>query len=211
MTTTTVQVTAAGLRPAGQACADLLADLAHSRMIRAVRVRDLQPRDDGVRYLVDRLWPRGVRKSDLDLTGWAGAAAPSHALRSWFGHDAVRWDEFRSRYVAELDADPASWRPLLDAALAADLLLLYAASDPIHNNAVVLRDYLYEQLEEQADLATGTHGGGDPACWLARTCHDCGAVHEHHDAGACPRGGAAVPSSNRHVDAPEGKNIPHDG
>ncbi len=176
-------------------------------MIRAVRVRDLPPADDGARYLVDRRWPRGIRKSDLDLAGWARAAAPSHELGSWFGHDAVRWDEFRSRYVAELDADPTGWRPLLEVAVAADLLLLYAASDPIHNNAVVLRGYLYEQIEAQTDLATRTLGG-DPACWLARTCQDCGAVHDDHDAHACPRCGAAVPLPSRQVDGPEGKTGP---
>lgn len=168
-------------------------------MIQVVRVRDLPPPDSGARYLVDRLWPRGVRKRDLDLAGWAREVAPSHELRRWFGHDPSRWDEFRRRYTAQLNADPTSWRPLLDAAATADLLLLYAASDPTHNNAVVLRDYLYEQLEEPVNRSAATHdeGGGDPACWLACICSNCGAVREAQDAGACSRCGAVLFGTTR--------------
>lgn len=172
-------------------------------MIRVVRVRDLAPPDSGARYLVDRLWPRGVRKRDLDLAGWAREVAPSHELRRWFGHDPSRWDEFRCRYTAQLDADPTSWGPLLDAAATADLLLLYDASDPTHNNAVVLRDYLYEQLEERS--ATTHDDSGDPACWLACTCSNCGSVRGAQDARACSRCGAVLPAPPGHVHLRDGR------
>jgi len=111
-------------------------------VIRIVRVYDLALDDEGARYLVDRVWPRGITKSSLRLTGWLREAAPSHELRRWFGHDPTRWPEFRRRYAAELDAQPSAWRPLIDAAAGSDVLLLYAARDSAHNNAVALRDYL---------------------------------------------------------------------
>ncbi len=114
--------------------------------IRLVRVYELQPSDCGARWLVDRRWPRGVSRDALRLTGWAREAAPSEELRRWFGHDPHRWEEFRRRYIAELDESPDAWRPLRDAAQCGDLLLLYAARDRTHNNAVVLRDYLRDRL-----------------------------------------------------------------
>jgi uncharacterized protein YeaO (DUF488 family) len=117
-------------------------------VIRAVNVHDLAPDDPGARYLVDRIWPRGVRKQTLHLAGWARDAAPSAELRRWFGHDPARWPEFRRRYVAELDARPDAWAPLLAAAEHGDVALLFAAHDREHNNAVVLRDYLEARLEE---------------------------------------------------------------
>jgi uncharacterized protein YeaO (DUF488 family) len=115
-------------------------------VIRIARVRDADAHGSGVRYLVDRVWPRGVTKASLDLAGWARDAAPSTGLRRWFGHDPARWEEFRRRYVAELDARPGAWAPLRDAAAAGDVVLLYDARDREHNNAVVLRDYLERQL-----------------------------------------------------------------
>jgi uncharacterized protein YeaO (DUF488 family) len=117
-------------------------------VIRAVNVHDLAPDDTGARYLVDRVWPRGVRKESLHLAGWARDAAPSTELRRWFGHDLARWPEFRRRYVAELDARPEAWALLRAAAVDSDVVLLYSAHDREHNNAVVLRDYLEERLQE---------------------------------------------------------------
>jgi uncharacterized protein YeaO (DUF488 family) len=93
-------------------------------------------------YLVERLWRRGVRRDDVDLYGWLKDVAPSAELRTWFGHDPARWEEFRRRYVAELEARPQTWQPLLEAAIAGDLTLLYSARDRDRNSAVVLRDYL---------------------------------------------------------------------
>ena len=64
-------------------------------------------------FLVERLWPRGVRRDEVDIDGWLKNVAPSAELRRWFNHDPSRWDEFRRRYFAELDAKPQAWRPLL--------------------------------------------------------------------------------------------------
>jgi uncharacterized protein YeaO (DUF488 family) len=97
---------------------------------------------DGRRFLVDRVWPRGVGKEALHLDGWLRDAAPSTELRRWFGHDPARWEEFRRRYTDELAAHPDAWRPLLEAARAEDVVLLFAARDTERNNAVVLRDHL---------------------------------------------------------------------
>jgi uncharacterized protein YeaO (DUF488 family) len=95
-----------------------------------------------VRLLVDRLWPRGVKKEALRLDGWVRDVAPSDALRRWFNHDPARWDGFRTRYFSELDHRPDALKPILDAARKAPVTLLFAAKDTEHNNAVALRDYL---------------------------------------------------------------------
>jgi uncharacterized protein YeaO (DUF488 family) len=115
-------------------------------MIRTVRVHEITRSDRGHRYLVDRLWPRGVAKESLPLSGWLRDVAPSDGLRRWFGHDTSRWAEFRRRYEAELDDHPDAWRPLREVARESDVLLLYAARDRERNNAVVLGDYLARQL-----------------------------------------------------------------
>ena len=112
--------------------------------IELARVYD-DPFPEGRRFLVDRVWPRGVRKEQLGLEAWLKDAAPSTELRRWFGHDPARWEEFRRRYTAELAAHPDSWRPLLEAAQDGDVVLLFGAKDTEHNNAVVLRDHLLEQ------------------------------------------------------------------
>lgn len=102
--------------------------------------------DGGRRFLVDRLWPRGVARVKLALDGWLKDVAPSNELRKWFGHDPARWDEFQTRYRHELDANRAAVQPLLDAAAAGKITLVYGARDTGHNEAVVLRDYLLEHL-----------------------------------------------------------------
>lgn len=107
------------------------------------RVYEDRPAEGAV-FLVDRVWPRGVRKDDLRLDGWLRDAAPSKELRQWFGHRPERFAEFAVRYRAELDAGRESLRPLLDAAAEGPVTLLYSAKDTEHNQAVVLRDYLLE-------------------------------------------------------------------
>ena len=116
--------------------------------IRLSRVYDHEPDPGSRSYLVDRVWPRGIRRDDLEPADWAKDVAPSPELRKWFGHDPERWEEFRRRYFAELDARPQTWRPLLDAARSGTLTLLYGARDRDHNNAVALRDYLAARLAE---------------------------------------------------------------
>ena len=103
--------------------------------------------DRHVHFLVDRLWPRGIKKESLSLDGWLKDVAPSNELRDWFGHDPQRWDEFRQRYEHELDASPASWQPILDAARNKPVTLFYGARDTEHNQAVVLRDFLMRKLQ----------------------------------------------------------------
>lgn len=99
---------------------------------------------DGRKVLVDRIWPRGVRKADLADVLWLKDAAPSAELRKWFAHDPARWPEFRRRYFAELEANPATAR-LRALAEAGPLTLLYSARDTLHNQAAALRDYLLDQ------------------------------------------------------------------
>ena len=110
--------------------------------IHVARVYDLGALPRGRRFLVERLWPRGVRRADLELDDWLRDVAPSTELRRWFGHDPARWEEFRRRYTAELDASPGAWQPLLDAARTGPVVLLHSARDEEHNGAVALRDYL---------------------------------------------------------------------
>jgi uncharacterized protein YeaO (DUF488 family) len=110
------------------------------------RVYDREPRSPGTAYLVDRLWPRGVRRDAVALDGWLKDVAPSDALRQWYGHDPAKWAEFRRRYFAELDANPDAWRPLRDAADAGDVVLVYSSRERERNNAVALRDYLQGQI-----------------------------------------------------------------
>jgi uncharacterized protein YeaO (DUF488 family) len=110
--------------------------------IHLVRVYDHSARSSGPVFLVERLWPRGVRRDQIGMDAWVKNVAPSTELRQWFGHDPDKWEEFRRRYFAELDAQPQAWQPLLDAAVAGDVTLLYSSRDQEHNNAVALRDYL---------------------------------------------------------------------
>lgn len=119
------------------------------RKIRVKRVYKRATRDDGLRFLVDRLWPRGLKKERLALDGWLKDVAPSDSLRRWFSHEPTKWVEFRCRYFAELDHNPEVWQRILEAARKGHLTLLYSARDPEHNNAVVLRDYLIAKLRKR--------------------------------------------------------------
>jgi uncharacterized protein YeaO (DUF488 family) len=97
---------------------------------------------DGRRFLVERLWPRGVRKADLRLDGWLKDVAPSPELRRWFDHDPDRWPEFRRRYFTELRARTDALAPLREASGTGPVTLVYGARDTEHNAAVALREYL---------------------------------------------------------------------
>ncbi|MEO8926414.1 MAG: DUF488 family protein [Caulobacteraceae bacterium] len=98
--------------------------------------------EDGRRILIDRLWPRGVKKADAALDRWIKDLSPSTALRKWFGHDPARWREFRHRYAAELRAHPTQLRELRALARRDAVTLVYSAHDEVHNDAVLLRDLL---------------------------------------------------------------------
>ena len=110
--------------------------------IRIKRINEPAEPGDGERYLVDRLWPRGVKRATATLAEWLKEVAPDDALRRWFGHDPARWGEFRRRYLAELQSRPESLRPLLEALGRGTVTLVYSARDEEHNQAVVLREYL---------------------------------------------------------------------
>jgi uncharacterized protein YeaO (DUF488 family) len=114
-------------------------------MIRIKRTYDAPARGDGRRILVERLWPRGMKKGDLDADAWLKDVAPSTELRKWFGHRVERWEEFRARYRKELDRNVAAWTPILEAAGRVNVTLLYSARDVLHNGARVLLDYLLER------------------------------------------------------------------
>ena len=111
------------------------------------RVYDPPAPGDGRRFLVDRLWPRGVKKEALKLDGWLKEVAPSDELRRWFGHDPAKWEEFQQRYFAELEAKPEAWRPLLEAARKGTVTLLFSARDEAHNNAVALKAFLERKFQ----------------------------------------------------------------
>jgi len=111
-------------------------------MLKLKRAYEDPAKSDGHRVLVDRLWPRGVSKEDARLDDWMKDVAPSDELRKWFGHDPEKWDEFRKRYFAELDADPEAVAKLAEKAKEGTVTLVYAAKDEEHNNAVALKEYL---------------------------------------------------------------------
>ena len=115
-------------------------------MIKIKRVYWEYDPKDGKRILIDRLWPRGLSKDKARIDLWLKDIAPTAELRQWFGHEVERWDEFRERYWAELDANLAAWQPLVDAAKHGPIMLLFGARDREHNQAVVLRDYLMRKL-----------------------------------------------------------------
>lgn len=114
-------------------------------MITVKRVYD-EGEKSGARYLVERLWPRGMRKEALALDGWLKDVAPSTELRQWFAHDPAKWAEFRERYFAELDAHRDAWGVLMDAAHKGNVTLLYSAKDTEHNSAVALKEYLQKHM-----------------------------------------------------------------
>ena len=111
-------------------------------MIRLKRIYDPPQPDDGARFLVDRLWPRGIRKEALYIDGWLKDVAPSADLRRWFGHDPQKWEEFQRRYFAELDGKPQALQAIREAVPRGNVTLLYSAHDTEHNNAVALQAYL---------------------------------------------------------------------
>ena len=115
-------------------------------MLQVKRVYEDPDATDGTRYLIDRLWPRGMSRERLVMKAWLKEVAPSAELRHWFGHDATQWEEFERRYTAELDDNPESWKPIIEASKRGTVTLLYAAHDTEHNNALVLKTYLERHL-----------------------------------------------------------------
>ncbi len=115
-------------------------------MIRLKRIYDKETAGIGRQFLIDRLWPRGIKKIDLQCEAWLKDVAPSTELRAWYHSEPDKWEEFRKRYFSELDARPESWRPLLEAAQAGAVTLLYSSRETEHNNAVALKEYLEKKM-----------------------------------------------------------------
>nr|WP_240194367.1 DUF488 family protein [Desulfopila inferna] len=115
--------------------------------IQSKRVYDPVEKEDGVRVLVDRVWPRGLSKEKLKADLWLKDVAPSTTLRKWFNHDRSRWENFKSRYFTELDAKPERVNQLHELATKERVTLLFSARDNQCNQAVALREYLQSSAE----------------------------------------------------------------
>lgn len=120
--------------------------------IRTKRIHDRAEADDGLRILVDGLWPRGIAKGAARLDRWMKDAAPSAGLRKWYGHDPEKWPEFRRRFAEELDRRPQVVAELRKLAGQGRITLLTAARDREHSHAVALRQYL-EHVSEKTSAA----------------------------------------------------------
>jgi len=118
-------------------------------MIQVKRAYEPVSRTDGRRFLVERLWPRGLSKATVHVEAWLKDAGPSTALRKWFNHDPEKWDEFRRRYRQELDDRPDAWAPILTAARRGVVTLVYSSHDTEHNNAVALQEYLQARMRRR--------------------------------------------------------------
>ncbi|MFA5306476.1 MAG: DUF488 domain-containing protein [Candidatus Babeliales bacterium] len=115
-------------------------------MLRAKRVYEGFSKSDGVRILVDRLWPRGLSKEKARLDFWLKDIAPSDELRKWFGHKPERWLEFKKKYLKELKNKKEMLEKIIKQAKKHNITLLYAAKDQLHNNALVLSKYLQKKM-----------------------------------------------------------------
>jgi uncharacterized protein YeaO (DUF488 family) len=113
--------------------------------IRVKRVYEEPDDADGLRVLVDRLWPRGIAKEKAKIDVWLKGLAPSNELRSWYGHDPGKWPEFRLRYFAELDGNPEPVRELIGHVRAGTVTLVYSSREQRLNNARALKEYLENQ------------------------------------------------------------------
>ena len=111
-------------------------------MITLKRAYEPASRADGTRFLVERLWPRGISKAKLKVDAWVKEVGPSTKLRKWFGHDPAHWNEFRRRYSAELHEHRGELDRLRNLARKRRITLVYAARAETHNAAAVLRDIL---------------------------------------------------------------------
>jgi uncharacterized protein YeaO (DUF488 family) len=111
------------------------------------RVYDPPAKSDGRRILVDRVWPRGIAKDDLQIDAWLKDVAPSTELRKWFGHDPTKWNEFKKRYALELEQRSEALEEIVEKAKAGRVTLVFSARDTEHNNAVALREHLERRLK----------------------------------------------------------------
>ncbi|QWK19136.1 MAG: DUF488 domain-containing protein [Hydrogenobacter thermophilus] len=115
-------------------------------MIKLKRVYEPPSESDGRRVLVERLWPRGVKKEEAKIHIWMKDIAPSHQLRRWFSHDPEKFEEFKERYIKELENKEDLLLKLVDEAKRGTLTLIYSAKDEKHNSAVVLKEVIEKML-----------------------------------------------------------------
>ena len=151
--------------------------------IRVRRVYEAPSPQDGARVLVDRIWPRGLRKDAARLDEWAKDVAPSTELRKWYGHDPAKFDEFRRRYTEELSgsAQRKELGKLRALAAAGPVTLLTATRDVEISQAAVLAQILRRDI--------GSDEGGDAVCWAHLVCPECGAIEtEGHRPGCTVAG-----------------------
>lgn len=115
-------------------------------MIKIKRVYDAPARDDGKRILIDRLWPRGLKKEDAHIDEWIKEIAPSAELRKWFNHDPAKWGEFKKRFFAELAGKPEAIDAIAAAAVKGTVTLLFGSKEVRYNNAVALKEYVEARM-----------------------------------------------------------------
>ena len=115
-------------------------------MIKTKRIYDKLDADDGFRILVDRIWPRGIKKNDIIIDLWQKDIAPSASLRKWFNHDQRKWDKFKSRYYEELKHKQELVKILLEKAEKGTITLLYSSKEEKYNNAIALKEFLESKL-----------------------------------------------------------------
>lgn len=163
-----------------------------SREVRCARVYDRAEPGDGTRVLVDRLWPRGLKKDAPGLDAWVKEAAPSSELRRWYGHEQDRKAGFHKRYRHELDAPEgrAALDRLRELAGTGTLTLLTATRDLDLSHLQVLAAIL--RVPGGRPPAGGEDGGGDPVCWLSRVCPECGALSAAGPPATCERCGIRI-------------------
>lgn len=139
---------------AARAGAELRSWKGGRQMMILKRVYDPVDESDGTRLLIERLWPRGVKKASLKIDAWLKDVAPTTALRKWFSHDPAKWEEFSRRYSAELTGNPDAWQPIIEAARQGNVTLIYSSHDMEHNNAVVLKQFLNPHLPKSNSRST---------------------------------------------------------
>ena len=115
-------------------------------MIKTRRIYDKPEADDGFRILVDRIWPRGLKKNDVKIDLWQKDIAPSNAIRKWFNHDQRKWDKFKSNYYEELKHKQELVKILLEKAEKGTITLFYSSKEEKYNNAIALKEFLQSKL-----------------------------------------------------------------
>lgn len=116
--------------------------------IQLKRVYDPASKEDGVRILVERLWPRGIKKDELKMDAWLKDVAPSTELRKWFSHDPEKWEEFQKKYFMELDKNQGALAALVSKLHKGTVTLLYSSKDVEHNNALSLKHYIESKMRK---------------------------------------------------------------